>query len=97
MLKRFNDEVKGFKVSGGLATATIYDQIIRPFGYIRIQVIQQHPQSRFLYPSFTIQLSTSGCFIFDWIVTGESCSIHNVILLMIFLTQRKRGAELRRG
>src|SRR5699024_1798968 len=49
---------KRFPVTRSLADTPIYNKIFRPFRHLRIQVVIQHAERRFLFPSFTFDFQT---------------------------------------
>src|SRR5690606_8362812 len=51
-----NDLVERFPIPGRLADPTVYDEILRTFGDIRIEIVHEHPQGGFLNPAFTPKL-----------------------------------------
>ena len=58
ILKAFqgrNDGVIASPITRCFAGSAVNNQVVRLFSYIRIQVVHQHPQRRFLVPAFAVQ------------------------------------------
>src|SRR5699024_2708515 len=71
-----------FPVPRSLPAAAIDDQLFRLFGYLRIQIIHQHTQSRFLMPALTLQLRSSWRL---YILNNRICT-HNTHSLNSYLS-----------
>src|SRR5699024_2527563 len=79
---RCHNLMVAFPVTRSLPAAAIDDQLIRLFGYLRIQIIHQHTQSRFLMPALTLQLRSSWRL---YIINNRICT-HNTHSLNSYLS-----------
>src|SRR5699024_2587288 len=80
--ERRHNLMVAFPVTRSLPAAAIDDQLIRLFGYLRIQIIHQHTQSRFLMPALTLQLRSSWRL---YIINNRICT-HNTHSLNSYLS-----------
>ena len=46
-------------VAGGFASAAVDDQVLGLFGYIGIEIIEEHPERGFLWPAFAGKFETA--------------------------------------
>jgi hypothetical protein len=56
--QRGNDGIEGRPAARGAPGAAVHDQIIRPLGNLRVEVVHQHPKRGFLRPSLAGQRRT---------------------------------------
>lgn len=54
----FDNCIEAFPVPGCLANAAVHDQILRALRHFLVQIVEQHPKRRFLYPSLGMKLCT---------------------------------------
>ena len=57
--KRLDDCVERFPVSRSFSCSAIDNQILRSFSHVRVEVVHQHPERRFLLPRFAGDLGPS--------------------------------------
>ena len=51
-LEGAHDGVEGWPVAGGFAAAAVYNQLVRFFGDLRVEIVVKHAEGGFLLPSF---------------------------------------------
>src|SRR5690606_15880576 len=54
-----NDAVERIPIAGGLADATIDDEIVRALGDVRVEVVHQHPQRSLGEPALRSELGAA--------------------------------------
>ena len=60
-LQRGHDGIEALPVARRLADPSIDDELLGPLGHLRIEVVHQHPQGRFLLPALAARFgSTRG-------------------------------------
>ena len=60
-LQRLDDPIEARPVPGGLAAATIDDELIGVLGHLRVEVVQEHSVGSFLNPATAGQFRSVGC------------------------------------
>jgi hypothetical protein len=65
-----DNRVESFPAPRGATGSAVNDEPVRGFGYIRIEIVHQHPHGRFLVPAFAASLDSARC-------VNDSFSVHD--------------------
>ena len=61
LAQRSDDPVKALPIPRRTTDAAIDDQLARPFGDVRIEVVHQHSERRFRKPALRTDVGAAGC------------------------------------
>ena len=86
-LQRGDDGVVALPVARRLADAAVHDQLLRPLGHFRIEVVHQHPQRRFLLPALAGDLGAAR--------RADRSGLGMVVVMRGFYAMKDRKARAR--
>ena len=70
-LQRAHHGVEGVPRAGGPPRAAVHDEVVGPFGHLRIEVVHEHPHRCFLRPAAAAELGAARCPHGAWSCHGR--------------------------